>query len=46
MADLEIEIRELLEAGVRPSAIANELNVPVTWVYPVMIALEQEVLQQ
>jgi hypothetical protein len=43
MADLEIEIRELLEAGVRPSAIANELNVPVTWAYPVMIALEQEV---
>ena len=46
MAELDLEIRELLEEGVRPSVIASELKVPVTWVYPVMKELEKEVLQE
>ncbi len=46
MADLEIEIRELLEDGVRPSIVASELKVPVTWVYATMKELEQEVLSE
>ena len=46
MAELELEIRELLEDGVSPSVIAQELKVPVTWVYPVMIEIEKEVLQK
>ena len=46
MAELDIEIRELLEEGVSPSTIAKELNIPVTWVYVTMKGLEQEVLSQ
>jgi hypothetical protein len=46
MSELHIEIQELLMDGVRPSIIAQELNIPVTWVYPVMIDLQNEVLQE
>lgn len=35
MAELDLEINELLEEGYRPVTIASILNVPVTWVYEV-----------
>lgn len=46
MADLDMEIRELLELGVRPSTISVELNVPITWVYGSMKELIQETLSE
>lgn len=45
MSDIHMDITNLLLEGVTPSVIASELKVPVTWVYPVMKRLEQEVLQ-
>jgi len=33
MADLSIEISDMLEAGYLPVTIARILEVPVTWVY-------------
>jgi hypothetical protein len=46
MADLDLEIRDLLELGVRPSIIASELKVPVTWVYGSMKELMRETLDE
>jgi hypothetical protein len=46
MADLDLEIRELLEDGVSPSVISKELKVPVTWVYVTMKELELETLSE
>jgi sugar-specific transcriptional regulator TrmB len=45
MSEIHTEIENLLLDGVRPSIVAKELNVPVTWVYPVMKQLERKVLQ-
>ena len=36
MADLDIQIREMLEEGLRPFSIASILGVPLEWVYNVM----------
>jgi hypothetical protein len=33
MADLEIEILDMIEEGYRPVTIASMLGVPLTWVY-------------
>jgi hypothetical protein len=46
MADLDLDIRELLELGVRPTTISTELNVPITWVYGSMKELMQETLSE
>jgi len=46
MADLDLEIRELLELGVQPSTISTELKVPVTWVYGSMKELVKETLAE
>lgn len=35
MAELDLEICEMLEQGYRPVTIASVLEVPVTWVYEV-----------
>jgi hypothetical protein len=35
MAELDMEIRTMLDDGYRPVTIASVLNVPVTWVYEV-----------
>lgn len=44
MAEVYMDIVDLLYQGVRPSVIAQELNIPVTWVYPVMKEFETKVL--
>ena len=46
MAELDLEVRELLELGVRPSVIASELKVPVTLVYGSMKELMIETLAE
>ena len=33
MADLDIEIREMLERDTNPVVIAKMLDIPITWVY-------------
>ena len=33
MADLEIDIMDMLNEGYRPATIASMLGVPITWVY-------------
>ncbi len=35
MAELDMEIRTMLDDGYRPVTIASVLNVPVTWIYEV-----------
>jgi hypothetical protein len=41
MADLSIDIQDMLEAGYLPVTIARQLEVPITWVFE---ELEQEEL--
>jgi hypothetical protein len=33
MADLSIDIQDMLEAGYLPVTIARQLEVPITWVF-------------
>jgi hypothetical protein len=33
MADLELDIIDMLDEGYRPATIASMLGVPITWVY-------------
>lgn len=33
MADLSLEIQDMLEAGYLPVTIARQLEVPITWVF-------------
>lgn len=46
MAELDMEIRDRLTDGDRPSVIATELNVPIVWVYDVMKDQMREVLSE
>jgi hypothetical protein len=41
MAELDMEIRNMLDDGYRPVTIASVLNVPVTFVYDV-VEIQQE----
>ena len=41
MADLSLEIQDMLEAGYLPVTIARQLEVPITWVFE---EVEQEEL--
>ena len=41
MADLDMEIRALLEEGLRPTSIASILNIPLEMVYECVEATEQ-----
>ena len=45
IADLAIEIEEMLVDGYSPSQIERELNVPVSWVYVVQQQHMDEVLK-
>lgn len=40
MAELDIEVRELLEEGLRPTSIASILNIPLELVYDVVDAMD------
>ena len=42
MADLEVEIIDMLDQGYRPVTIASMLGVPVTWVYEAAENAEDE----
>jgi len=42
MADLDLEIRNMLEEGLRPFTIANLLNIPLQMVYDVLDVQEDE----
>lgn len=46
MAELDMEIRDRLMDGDRPSVIATELNVPIVWVYDIMKDQMSEVLSE
>ena len=42
MADLDMEIRNMLEEGLRPFTIANLLDIPLQMVYDVLDAQEDD----
>jgi hypothetical protein len=42
MADLDLEIRNMLEEGLRPFTIANLLDIPLQMVYDVLDTQEDE----
>jgi hypothetical protein len=42
MAELDIEIRELLEEGLRPTSIASIMNIPLELVYDVIDAMDAD----
>lgn len=46
MAELDMEIRDRLMDGDRPSVIATELKVPIVWVYDIMKDQMREVLSE
>ena len=41
MAELDMEINDMLDEGFRPVTIASMMGVPVTWVYDV-VEMQQE----
>lgn len=41
MADLDMEIRALLDEGLRPFSVASILNIPLEMVYECMEAIEE-----
>jgi len=42
MADLDLEIRALLDEGLRPTSIASLLNIPLEMVYDCIDAMDTE----
>jgi hypothetical protein len=42
MADLSLEVEEMLEAGYLPVTVARMLEIPVTWVYETAAFLEDQ----
>lgn len=42
IAELEIEIQELLEKQVHPTKIARTLDIPLSWVYDALENMESE----
>jgi hypothetical protein len=42
MADLDLEIREMLDEGLRPTSIASILNIPLEMVYDVVDAMDAD----
>lgn len=42
IAELEMDILDMLEDGYRPVTIASMLGVPVTWVYDVVETQQEE----
>jgi hypothetical protein len=42
MADLDLEIREMLDEGLRPFSIASILNIPLEMVYDVVDAMDAD----
>ena len=42
MAELDMQIRELLDEGLRPTSIASILNIPLEMVYDVIDAMDAD----
>ena len=42
MADLDLQIREMLDEGLRPFSIASILNIPLEMVYELVDAIETD----
>ena len=42
MAELDIEIQEMLLAGIEPAIIAKTLNVPMEWIEATMASMEPD----
>ncbi len=42
MADLDMQIRELLDEGLRPFSIASILNIPLEMVYDTVDAMDED----
>jgi len=42
MSELDIEVRELLEEGLKPAMVATLLNIPLELVYDFVEAIEQD----
>ena len=42
MADLDLQIREMLDEGLRPFSIASILNIPLEMVYEFVDAIETD----
>jgi len=42
MSDLDLEIRELLDEGLRPTSIASLLNIPLEMVYDCIDAMDTD----
>jgi hypothetical protein len=42
MADLDLDIRDMLDEGLRPSSIATILNIPLELVYDVVDAMDAD----
>ena len=42
MADMSLDIQQMLEDGVHPTAIAKRLGVPLGWVYDTLESMDEE----
>lgn len=42
MADLSLDIEQMLEDGVHPTSIAKRLGVPLDWVYDTLESIDEE----
>ena len=42
MADLDLEIRALLDEGLRPTSVASLLNIPLEMVYDCIDAMDED----
>ena len=42
MADLDLEIRALLDEGLRPTSVASLLNIPLEMVYDCINAMDED----
>jgi hypothetical protein len=42
MADLDLDIRDMLERGSDPATIARILEIPITWIYETSESIDDE----
>jgi hypothetical protein len=42
MADLELDIQQMLDEGVHPTSVAKRLGIPLGWVYDALESMEGE----
>jgi hypothetical protein len=42
MADLDLDIRDMIERGSDPATIARILEIPITWIYETSDSMDDE----